>query len=192
MPAAATEILPEIMRSFSQKYPQVRYEVFTSTADIIRERIDKGILDIGLLTEPVDLSRYDFLRLKTKDRWGVLTWRGYGLDAKDKVTMEDLKGESMLVPRRLEVQNNIANWFGKSYRDMQIYAVYNLIGNAAMIVQQKLCHALALECAATVYENRELCFLPLYPERETTSVLVWKKYQPASNVVRQSSTGTKR
>ena len=75
MPAAATEILPEIMRSFSQKYPQVRYEVFTSTADIIRERIDKGILDIGLLTEPVDLSRYDFLRLKTKDRWGVLTWR---------------------------------------------------------------------------------------------------------------------
>lgn len=48
---AATEILPEIMRSFSQKYPQVRYEVFTSTADIIRERIDKGILDIGMLAQ---------------------------------------------------------------------------------------------------------------------------------------------
>lgn len=62
--AAATEILPPLLRDFSEKYPQVRYELFTGNADIIKERIDKGLLDVDLLTEPVELSRYDFLRLR--------------------------------------------------------------------------------------------------------------------------------
>ncbi len=183
--AAAARILPVIMRSFSDKYPQVKYELFTATADIIKERIDKGLVDIGLLTEPVELSKYDYLRLKEKDRWGILTWKGSDLAAKDSVTAEDLRYQPMLVPRRLEVQNNLANWFGDAYKDFQIYAAYNLIGNAAMLVRQKMGHALALECAVEVYENKDIIFKPLYPQLETTSVLVWKKHQPASNVVKK-------
>lgn len=90
--AAATEILPPLLRDFSQKYPHVRYELFTGNADIIKERIDRGLLDIGLLTEPVELSRYEFLRLQKRDRWGIITYEGSPLTQKSKVTVEDLKG----------------------------------------------------------------------------------------------------
>lgn len=183
--AAATRILPAIMRSFSEKYPNVRYELFTATADIVKERIDKGLIDIGLLTEPVELSKYDYLRLNEKDRWGILTWKESSLAAKESVTADDLRFQPMLVPRRIEVLNNIANWCGDAYRDFQIYASYNLIGNAAMLVRQRLGNALALECTVSIYENRDIVFRPLYPLLESTSVLVWKKYQPANNITKR-------
>lgn len=34
--------------------------------------MERGLTDIGLLLEPVDIGRYDFVRLKTKENWVVL------------------------------------------------------------------------------------------------------------------------
>ncbi len=175
--AASTEILPLLLRSFSEKYPQVQYELFTGNADTIKERIDKGLLDIGLLTEPVELSRYEFLRLKAKDRWGVITFKGSPLAEKDVVTIKDLKGLPLMLPRRQEVQKNLSQRLASQKDDLHIFATYNLIGNAAQLVSQGLCHALALECTVSLYEISSVCFRPLSPELLTESVLVWKKHQ---------------
>lgn len=49
-------------------------------------------LDIGLLTEPVDISKYDFIRLKEKEVWGVLMRKNDVLASKEYVTA-DLKGK---------------------------------------------------------------------------------------------------
>ena len=172
-----------MLRDFSEKYPQVRYELFTGNADIIKERIDKGLLDIGLLTEPVELSRYEFLRLQERDRWGVITYEGSPLAAKEEVTIDDLKELPLMLPRRMEVQKNLAHWFGEQADCLNIFATYNLIGNATQLVSQGLCHAFALECALTRYQS--ICFRPLAPELITSSVLVWKRHQPSSEAVRR-------
>ena len=34
----------------------------------IKERLDKGLLDVGLLMEPVELAKYDFVRLSANIR----------------------------------------------------------------------------------------------------------------------------
>ena len=181
--AAATEVLPPLLQDFSEKYPQVRYELFTGNADIIKERIDKGLLDIGLLTEPVELSRYEFLRLKERDRWGIITYEHSPLAEKSEVTIDDLKGLPLMLPRRAEVQKNLAHWFGEQADNLQVFATYNLIGNATQLVSQCLCHAFALECAVTRYNS--ICFRPLAPDLITSSVLVWKRHQPSSEAVRR-------
>lgn len=36
------------------------------------ECTERGILDMGLLVEPVDIARYEFIRMPQKERWGVL------------------------------------------------------------------------------------------------------------------------
>ena len=181
--AAATEILPPLLRDFSEKYPKVRYELFTGNADIIKERIDKGLLDIGLLTEPVELSRYDFVRLQKRDRWGIITFDNSSLSGKDSVTMDDLKGLPLMIPRRQEVQKNLSSWMGEQLGSLHIFATYNLIGNALQLVEQELCHAFALECA--LFRYPDAAFIPLMPELLTTSVLVWKRHQPSSEAVRR-------
>jgi len=181
--AAATEILPPLLQDFSEKYPQVRYELFTGNADIIKERIDKGLIDIGLLTEPVELSRYEFLRLKERDRWGIITFENSPLAEKDAVTIDDLKGLPLMVPRRHEVQKNLSSWFGEQIDSLHIFATYNLIGNATQLVAQGLCHAFALECALSRYQS--IHFIPLSPALITSSVLVWKRHQPSGEAVRR-------
>lgn len=182
--SAATGILPAFMKVFSERYPQVSYELFTGNADIVKERIDKGLIDIGLLTEPVELSRYEFLRLKEKDRWGILTTPDSSLAKKAEITIEDLKGQPLLIPRRREVQENLET-FGLNRKAMRIFGTYNLIGNATQLVSHGLCHALALECTLSRYEVPSVCFRPLSPERCTTSVLVWKRHQPSTEAVRR-------
>ena len=181
--AAATEILPPLLQDFSEKYPQVRYELFTGNADIIKERIDRGLLDIGLLTEPVELSRYEFLRLQERDRWGIITYEGSSLAEKSEITIKDIKGLPLMLPRRAEVQKNLAHWLGKQADNLNIFATYNLIGNATQLVAQGLCHAFALECAPL--RSQSICFRPLSPELITSSVLVWKRHQPSSEAVRR-------
>ena len=181
--AAAVEILPPLLQDFSEKYPKVRYELFTGNADIIKERIDKGLVDIGLLTEPVELSRYEFLRLKERDRWGIVTFENSPLAAKRAVTIDDLRGLPLMIPRRHEVQKNLSDWFGEHLDSLNIFATYNLIGNATQIVAPGLCHALALECALSLYPS--IHFVPLSPALITSSVLVWKRHQPSSEAVRR-------
>lgn len=85
------------------------------------------------LTEPVELSRYEFLRLRERDRWGVITYEGSPLAAKETVTIDDLKGLPLMLSRRAEVQKNLAYWFGEQTDSLHIFATYNLIGNAAGI-----------------------------------------------------------
>ena len=165
------------MVSFRQKYPLVQFSIYSAIADDIKERLEKGLLDMGLLVEPVDISKYEFIRLPLKEQWGVLVRADSQLAEKEFVTPEDLRGVPLLMVRRELVKNELANWFGDSFDQLEIAATYNLIVNAAFMVEQGLGVALCFDLGA-VFEN--LRFVPLTPRMETGSVLVWKKNQMLS------------
>lgn len=48
------------------------FEVCSGIADDIKDKIENGTVDIGLLKEPVDISKYEFVRLGQKEKWGVI------------------------------------------------------------------------------------------------------------------------
>ena len=43
---AAMQVLPEIIASFHQQYPLVSYDFFTANADLVKEQMEKGLIDI--------------------------------------------------------------------------------------------------------------------------------------------------
>ena len=45
--------MSELIKDFSKKHPGVSYDIFKATADLVKEQMDKGLIDIGLLLEPV-------------------------------------------------------------------------------------------------------------------------------------------
>ena len=65
-------VLADFIKAFSTEYPQVTYKLYSADADDIKDRVNKGLLDICLLTEPVDVDKYDFIRIPQKERWGVI------------------------------------------------------------------------------------------------------------------------
>ena len=167
--------LSEQIKKFRQKYPLVQFSIHSAIADDIKERIEKGILDIGLLMEPVDVGKYEFIRMPQKEKWGILVRKDSELAAKESINPEDLTSVPLIMVKRELVKNELASWFGDYYEGLQIAATYNLILNAAAMVERGIGIALCFDLGVAFYED--LCFVPLTPTLETGSVLVWKKNQ---------------
>ena len=162
------------MREFRALYPLVQFEVFSAIADDIKERLDRGVLDLGLLLEPVDISKYDFVRMQGRERWGVLCREDSELAQKAAISPRDLLGEPLIMVKRESVRNELSSWFGPLYGELDVAATYNLIYNAAIMVKNGVGTAVSL-----MFESNfdELCYRPLSPTLETGCVLVWKKQQ---------------
>lgn len=173
----AMHILARIIKKFKEEYPQIKYQFYSGNADDIKERLDKGLIDIGLLTEPVDIEKYEFVRLEQKEVWGILAPKDSKLAAKEYATPQDLLKLPLLSTRRTIVQNEIANWFGQDYEQLDIIATYNLIYNAAIMVEEGIGYAICLEKLVNINDETKIRFIPFYPPLLTGTVIVWKKHQ---------------
>ena len=172
--------LSRAIQSFRCLYPKVVFRIFSANADDVKERLDMGLLDMGLLTEPVDVGKYAFCRMQEKDRWGVLVRADSPLAALEAVTPEDLEAVPLLCSGREGVQRELANWFGDRWERLEIAATFNLILDAANMVRCGVGAALGFDLNLAFDDLR---FLPLSPAMETGTVLVWKKDQVLSPVM---------
>lgn len=177
---AAVQVLPEIIESFREKYPLVTYDIFTGNADLVKEQMEKGLIDIGVLLEPIDMERFDFIRLTGKERWVVLMRPDHPLAEKEAVSAKDLEDLPLILPRRLNVQNELSNWFGDSLKNAQILFTSNLSTNSAIMVEKGLACSIVIEGAVPFWDKKKIVYRPLFPELTANSVLAWKKQQPFS------------
>lgn len=173
----AMHVLANLIKEFNKEYPQVKYNLYSGNADDIKERIDKGLIDIGLLTEPVSIEKYDFIRLSNKETWGVLMQKDSPLAKKEKITSDDLTNMPIINTKRPMVQNEIENWFGVKYKKLNVIATYNLIYNATIMVEEGLGYAICFDKLVNINDEINLCFKPFHPKLETGTVIVWKKHQ---------------
>ena len=68
----SSSFLTKLLTAFQEKNPLVRFTIYSGNSDNIKERIERGLLDVGLLQEPVDITKYRFLRTPCREQWGVL------------------------------------------------------------------------------------------------------------------------
>lgn len=177
---ASVQMVAELIKSFRERYPLVRYDIHTANADHIRERLDKGLTDIGLLLEPVDIEKYEFIRMHIKERWIVLMRPDDSLTEKESVTPKDLSKLPVCLVKRPLVKNELASWFGNDFKNLHIVFTSNMSTNAAIMVQNGLAYALVLEGSLPYLNTKQICYRPLYPELTSTSVIAWKRNQPQS------------
>ncbi len=178
--SCAFDLIAVAIDRFRKKYPEVAFEIFSETADRTKERLDRGVLDLGLLIEPGDIEKYDFLRLGIADRCGVVMRVDCPLAQKEHITIEDLKDVPVLTNTRAEVRRFYRRELGEAYERLNVVASFNLIGNAAYFVARGLACAFTVEGSMAQYGDGKLCFRPFYPEISQQTFLVWKKYQPMS------------
>lgn len=177
---AAVQVLADIMEAFHEKYPLVTYDIFTANADLVKEQMEKGLVDIGVLLEPIDIEKFDFIRLAEKERWVVLMRPDDPLSKKDAINAKDLEGTPVILPRRLNVQNELSNWFGESFQKVQILFTSNLSTNGAVMVHKGLGRSFVIEGAIPYWDKEKITYRPLYPELKANCVFAWKKQQPFS------------
>lgn len=175
---AAVQVLPKIIESFREKYPLVSYDIFTANADLVKEQMEKGLVDIGVLLEPIDMEKFDFIRMTGKERWVVLMRPDDPLANKDTINAKDLENLPLILPRRTNVQNELSNWLGDSFQSTQVLFTSNLSTNGAIMVQKGLAYSIVIEGSVPFWDKEKIAYRPLYPELTANSALAWKKQQP--------------
>ena len=173
----SSRFLTQLLTAFQRENPLVSFSIYSGNSDNIKERIERGLLDIGLLQEPVDIAKYSFVRTPGREQWGVLVREDSELASRKSVSPADLAAVPLILPEREIVQNELLNWFGPYAEGLRVTATGNLLYNLASLVRAggSGVLTLALDCS---YEG--LRFLPLSPALESNTVLVWKKAQTFS------------
>lgn len=167
--------IARIMAAFQQQYPDVQFTLYTGIADDVKERIEQGSLDFGIVLEPVDISTYNFLPLPLKDCWVVLMRKDHVLASKPFIAPSDLAGQRIIISSRQSVHNQLEHWMGKWYDQACLAAFMNLSAyNKMVLVDQGVGVALGLDFDVS---HPNLCSIPMEPPIENGSYMVWKKNQ---------------
>lgn len=171
--------LADIISEFSKQNPNVNFKLHSGNADTIKEKLENGVFDMGMLSDPVDISKYEFIRLPQKECWGVILHKDFSIASQRYVTPADLVELPIIMPHRRLVQDEIKNWFGDLFEAVNVFAVYDLLYNAAIMAQKKMGVILSIKLESK-FDN--LKFIPFSPKLEFGTVLVWKKNQAKSIV----------
>lgn len=174
----AVQILPDLIRSFHERYPMVTFDLYTATADHVKDRMDRGLTDVGLLLEPVNIDKYEYIRLKEKEEIVVSMHPDAPLAQKASLTPEDLVKVPLILPHRANVQSEIANWFGSYYDKLNVLFTTNLPSNSSIMVHHKLAYSLTVHGSTAFWDEKKLTHRPLSPALTATCVLAWKRNQP--------------
>lgn len=181
----AMRLIANIVKDIQEKYPHIKFHLYSGNSEAVGEQLDNGYLDFGILIQPADISKYNFINLPQKDTWGVLMRKDSPLAEKESIYKDDLKDIPLIVSRQaIESdisQNEFSDWFGEDFEEINIVSTYNLIYNAAIMVEEGVGYAITLDKLVNTSEHSKLIFRPLEPRLESGLNIVWKKHQMFSN-----------
>ncbi|MFE4144150.1 LysR family transcriptional regulator [Peribacillus sp. YIM B13472] len=177
----AMKQIARVVKDLKLRYPNIRYHLYSGNEDDVTERLDKGLLDFGILIQPADLSKYNYLNIPAKDVWGVVMRKDSLLAAKDTIQAADLLNVPLICSRQAIKQtfstNEFADWFGEDFDKLNVVTTYNLAYNAAIMVEEGIGYAVVLDKIVNTSSDSNLCFRPLEPRLESGLNIVWKKHQ---------------
>ena len=185
-----TQIMREVAKvaiPLQHEHPGIHFNLYSANADDVSEKLDQGLLDFGLMFEPFDMRKYDTLIFPFFDTVGFLMQDSHPLAKKKSICMEDVTGIPLIIPRQGHAISPSASVMNRDFdlSRLNVVCYYNLLFNAAVMVEQGMGIAFCLDHLAETTEHTGLTFRPVYPPMVNRLRLAWKKYQifsPASEL----------
>ena len=175
------KVIADVFKHMQQEYPKVALHIHSGDVDTLLKRLDKGLLDACLLFAPPRQEKYEYMKLKHRDRFGLLMPRNCSLAEKAVVSFADLQDLAIIFPDQAYEGKERLEWFGERYEQLNIAATYNLLYNATFLVEEGIGYAFCLEGLVDTEGRRTLVFRPFAPEIYGELYIVTKKYQVFSS-----------
>ncbi len=172
----------DALASIMREYPEVRVNLVSGDAKLIRWKLDRGILDFGVVMGRENLTNYESLALPAQNHWGVLMSQHDPLTAKKVVQPADLVKRPLLTSIQSRHQDTFRNWAGDLINQYHFAGNYNLLYNAGLLVKTGACLALTYAGLVTTNAESGLAFRPLSPTMMDENNLIWAQDRPLPNV----------
>lgn len=172
----ATKIITKSIQKMRKEHPHVKFHFHSGNAQDITDKIDKGLIDFGLLAEYPKISQYNHITLPIYHNWGVLMRKDSPLAGLDKITFEDIKDKPLILSEEVN-SNQLFEWLGGDLNKLNIVSSYNLLYNSSLMVEDNLGYAICFDKLINTSGDSTLCFRPLEPALKAPYSFIWKNYQ---------------
>ncbi|MBO5575867.1 MAG: LysR family transcriptional regulator [Ruminococcus sp.] len=172
----AIKLIADTARKLQEDHPGIDYSIYSADGTDVLERLDKGLLDFGLIFQHPDAAKYESIEIPLKDTWGVLVRKDHELAGASSLKLEELKDYPLIIPRQPNHNTMISDLVMKHAPDAHIAAEYNLVYNASVLVDEGLGCAVTFDRLINTSGDSRVCFIPFEPKIEATCSFVWKRY----------------
>ena len=178
----AIETVAKVAAQLADEQPGIHLRLHSGNRDDVVERVDKGLLDFGIVFGEEPPTRYDSLKLAWEDRWGMLVRADDPLAARDEITLDELRSRRIIASaqssKAVSQDDPTITFFGQENFD--VVATYTLLYNASLLVEQGVGIAVCFDGIVATGEGSPFAFVPFADMAPVSSYLVWKRYQPLS------------
>ena len=175
-------------RDLYTKYPDIHCHIQSGNAAFVKEQLDKGLIDFGMIYGGVDINIYSSLKLPVADSWGVLMRKDCPLSEREYIRPDDLYDKPLILSIQETASwsaRSLSEWFKRDMSALNIVATFNLIYNASLMVDEGLGLALCFDKLINVTGDSNLCFRPLYPKMKAEASIIWKRYKVFSKAAQK-------
>ncbi|MCR4588347.1 MAG: LysR family transcriptional regulator [Lachnospiraceae bacterium] len=170
-------ILAKIGKSLNKKYPDIHFKIYSGDSEYVKDKIDNGLVDFGLVIGTVDLEKYDYIKLPVSDRWGIIMKDTDALAKYDRISSAQLADRPLLLSHQASNNSEIMSWFQANKVVPNIITTYNLAYNASVFVKTGFGYMLALDNILNTAIGSGLVFRPITPGLKADMYVIWKKNQ---------------
>ena len=178
-------IFARAAKRIQEKYPDIHFHILSGNSAFVKEHLDRGLIDFGVVYSPVDTTVYSSIKVPIRDTWGVLLRKDSPLAQKDVIQPQDLWDKPLILSAQKADAWPMSSWFGQDITRLNIVATYNLVFNASLLVEEGLGYAVCFDKLINVSGDSKLCFRPLSPKMEAEASIIWKRYQLLSKAAQK-------
>jgi len=113
--------------------------------------------------------------LKQTETWGIVVRKTHRLATNTTVTGADLKNETLLLPKRGIVRNELKTWLKALPTSTNILGTSNLLGNVTTLARQSGVCLICVKGAFEMFDTSELVFILFALLRHSKHILAWRK-----------------
>ena len=169
------KLIADIAKKLNADYPDIQYSIYSADASDVLEKLDRGLLDFGIVFQNVDTSKYNSVPLPQKDTFGVLMRKDSPLAQKESISLSDLKGQPLIIPRQPNHNSMFLDMLGIDEESIHITAQYNLLYNGSVMASEGMGYCICIDRLINVTGDSNMCFKPFSPAIEASCSFIWKR-----------------
>ena len=168
-------LIAKTIKLTQDKYPNIRFHLFSGNAESVVEKLERGLIDFGILINSCVIDKYEHIKLGVCDQLGVLMRKDDVLANKNTISISDITNKPLIVSAQESLENIAKNNYEFNELTKKAICTYNLLYNASLLVREKVGYCICIDNIINT-KGSDLIFKPLEPRIDVKLILVYKKY----------------
>ncbi|SDE95480.1 LysR family transcriptional regulator [Sporomusa acidovorans] len=172
--SSGRSLIPEFIQKFHQTYPKISFDVRLGDSRRILELLNAGVIEIGLVRLPIDISLYNYISLPQENMVIVALPDAIKSEDKETLSFDKIKNYPLLIHRRYETI--ISDYCSQAGFEPNVLCTSD--DTTSLLIWAKLGLGIAIVPETTVnllQDSPLLVQKPTSPAIVTVAAVIWLK-----------------